>query len=70
MIREPVKAIEFDPDTDEVILNPSADLANDDWIRAARLLKKAKAGDEKARAKLERMYSVGMVRIHGEIEGL
>ena len=70
MIREPVKPVEYDPDTDEVTFNLNADLANDDWIRAARLLKKAKAGDEKARAKLERMYSTGMVRIHGEIEGL
>ncbi len=70
MIREPIKPVDFNPDTDEVTFNPSADLANDDWIRAARLLKKAKAGDEKARAKLDRMYSTRMVRIHGEIEGL
>ena len=32
------------------------ELANDDWIRAARLRKRAEQGDRRAAQKLEQMY--------------
>jgi len=37
------------------------DAANDDWIRAARLARKAKAGDEEAAKKLKEMEETKLV---------
>jgi len=34
-----------------------ADAANDDWIRAARLMDKADAGDDAAAAELDRLFN-------------
>lgn len=41
--------------------------ANDDWIRAARLLKRAKEGDKDARREFERMCSSLMQTADGEL---
>ncbi|HPC04418.1 MAG TPA: hypothetical protein PLE04_11615 [Syntrophales bacterium] len=42
------------------------DAANDDWIRAARLAKKADAGDEEARRELEKMENTKLVTYDDE----
>jgi hypothetical protein len=42
------------------------DAANDDWIRAARLAKKADAGDEEARRELEKMENTKLVTYNDE----
>ena len=46
----------------EPILQPGADLLNDDWMRAARLQRRAKQGDEEAQRELERMQNTAMTR--------
>jgi len=42
------------------------DAANDDWIRAARLAKKADAGDEEARRELEKMENTKLITYDDE----
>lgn len=53
-----VKPVEIDEDN--VIFNIDADEANADWIRAARLLKKANQGDKEAGDKLEKLFNTPM----------
>ena len=43
------------------IIHLDADAANNDWIRMARLLRRAKAGDEEARKVLEELYITPML---------
>lgn len=52
-------------DDDEIFISPDA--ANEDWLRARRLLKAAKAGDEKAKRKLQELEDDSMIIIE-EIE--
>lgn len=49
-----VQPVEIDGDTVTLRI---ADEANADWIRAARLLKKAKKGDKEAGDKLEKLFN-------------
>ncbi len=56
-----VKPVEWDKNG-EPIFNLSADAANDDWIRAARLKRRAEEGDEEARKELERLENTPMYR--------
>jgi len=58
---KPIKAIEKDKNGD-LVFNICADEANSDPIRAARLLKKAKAGDKKALKRIEEMENTTMYR--------
>jgi hypothetical protein len=44
---------------DEIFVSPDA--ANEDWLRARRLLKAAKAGDEEAKRKLQEMEDESMI---------
>ena len=48
--------------------NLNADAANDDWIRAARLKRKADEGDEEARKKLDELENSGMYEIEDDDE--
>ncbi|GEM_PF-3091875 len=55
----------------ETVYNIDADAANADWIRAARLKRKAEQGDEEAAKELEKRQNTKMVRVkirRGEIE--
>ncbi len=58
---KPIEPIEKDKNGD-LVFNLCADEANSDPIRAARLLKKAKAGDKKALKKLKEMENTPMYR--------
>lgn len=62
---EVIKPVEIDKQG-SLVLNPSADAANADWIRARRLLLKAYQGDEEAKAKLEKLFETKMVCVKGE----
>lgn len=55
-----VKPIEKKKDG-SYIIDLGADAANDDWMRSARLLRKAKAGDEEARKELEELFNTPMM---------
>ena len=57
-----VKPIEFDKNGEPIFI-PSCTAANDNWIRAARLKKKADAGDKAAKQKLKKMHNTKMVQI-------
>ena len=50
-------------DDGEIEFNLAADAANDDWIRAARLLDKAKKGDKKAAEILKKLEETPVVEI-------
>ncbi len=43
-------------------INIGCTLANDDWIRAHRLKKRAEQGDKEAEKELEKMHNTRMVR--------
>jgi len=58
---KPIEAIEKDKNGD-LVFNLCTDEANSDPIRAARLLKKAKAGDKRALKKLKEMENNQMYR--------
>jgi len=49
--------------TDEPVFTVRLTEATDDWMRAARLQKKADAGDKAAAAELERMESETLVPV-------
>lgn len=55
---------------DTIYISPSFNLANDDWIRAARLQKKADQGDEEAKKKLAEMENTPMVEIEDDEDGI
>lgn len=57
--KKAIEPVEKDKDGN-ITFNLDADEANADWIRAARLLKKAKAGDTEAAAELERLQNTRM----------
>jgi len=59
---KPVKAIEKDKNGN-LVFNLAADAANADWIRAARLARRAEAGDEEAAKELKRLQETPMVQI-------
>lgn len=54
--------------TDEPVGTIRLTEATDDWLRAARLQKKADAGDKEAAAELERMEATPLTE-GGETEG-
>jgi len=56
MKRKKAKAIDYEPDG-TLILCPECDGANADWIRAARLAKRAEEGDEEAARELKELAS-------------
>jgi len=62
MKRIPVKTFNL-MDDGRVEINLAPDAANDDWIRSARLLKKAEQGDKEAAAKLKELEETPMVEI-------
>ena len=49
----------------QLIINADSDEANADWIRAARLLKAAEAGDKEAAKELARRLKSPMYEIVG-----
>ncbi len=49
--------------------NPNSDAANADWIRAARLKRRADKGDEEARKKLEELQNTSMYEIEEDDDG-
>lgn len=55
---------------DTIHINPSFNLANDDWLRAARLQRKADQGDEEAKKKLAEMENTPMVEIEDDEDGI
>jgi hypothetical protein len=54
MKRQYIKPIEFD-ENGNITFNLTADAANDDWLHALRLFKRAVAGDEKAQHEFDRL---------------
>ena len=52
-----------DKRTDEPVGRIRLTEATDDWLRAARLAKRAEEGDKEAAAELERMESTPLVRV-------
>ena len=65
--RKKIKPITTDEDGNKVF-NLAADAANDDWIRAARLQRKADAGDEEAQKKLDKLKNTDMIEIEEDEE--
>ena len=59
------KHIVYNPDG-SLTLDPFADAANADWIRAARLKSKADAGDKEAAAELKRLEETPLYYDDGE----
>jgi len=57
-----IEPIEYD-ENGELIINACCTAANADWIRAARLAKKADDGDKEAKKILEELHNTKMVRI-------
>lgn len=53
--------IQVDPDTGDVVINMAADALNFDWIRSARLVKQAAAGDRKAKAEIAQLETTPTV---------
>lgn len=51
-----------------IIVEVPLSQANDDWIRAARLAKKAREGDQEAAEKLKRMQDTQMYIVDDEDE--
>ena len=47
----------------KVLINTSATEADVDWLRAARLMRRAKEGDKEAAKELERMENSEMVYV-------
>ena len=56
-----VEPVEYDEEGN-LVYNLNSDLANDDWIRAARLKRKAEQGNEEAAKELERMENTRMYK--------
>jgi hypothetical protein len=63
-----IEPVEFDPETGEMVFNPDADAANADWIRAARLKRKADQGDMEAKKQLDELFNTPMYEISEEEE--
>lgn len=59
---KPVKAVEKDKNGN-LVLNLASNAANDDWIRAARLARRAEAGDEEAAKELKCLQETPMMQI-------
>jgi hypothetical protein len=51
--------------TDEPVFTIRLTEATDDWLRAARLQKRAEQGDKEAAAELERMESEALAPVEG-----
>ena len=56
------KAIKQTKDGD-LVFCPESDAMNADWIRSARLMKRAQAGDKEAAKELERLENTPMYEI-------
>ena len=59
MVWKKCEPISYDEDGN-LVLDFSADAANADWIRAARLQKRADDGDDKAAKELEKLENTHM----------
>ncbi len=68
MKRKKVEPFIYNKKGEVIGFNLNADAANDDWIRAARLKRKADEGDEEARKKLDELENTGMFEIEEDDE--
>ncbi len=59
---KPVKAVDKDKNGN-LVINLAANAADDDWLRAARLARRAEAGDEEAAKELKRLRETPMVQL-------
>ena len=66
MKRKKVEPFIYNKKGEVIGFNLHADAANDDWIRAARLQRKADEGDEEARKKLDELQNTGMYEIEDD----
>ncbi|MBA2882213.1 hypothetical protein HNR65_002554 [Desulfosalsimonas propionicica] len=57
-----VKAVDKD-ENGNLVINLASNAADDDWLRAARLARRAKAGDEEAAKELKFLRETPMVRL-------
>ncbi len=60
MKRKKVEPYIYNKKGEIIEFNLHADAANEDWIRAARLKRKADEGDAEARKKLDELKNTGM----------
>lgn len=61
MATEQIKSWYYD-ERGVLVINAAASESNSDWIRAARLKRKADQGDKKAKEELERMDNTPMMQ--------
>lgn len=59
---KPVKAVDKDKNGN-LVINLAANAADDDWLRAARLARRAEAGDGEAAKELKRLRETPMVQV-------
>lgn len=64
-MQKPVKGLTRD-ENGVLIVNVAAMESNGDWIRAARLARRAEEGDQEAAQELERMDQTPMMQDDGE----
>ncbi len=68
MKRKKIEPFIYNKKGEIIGFNLHSDAANEDWLRAARLKRKADEGDEEAQKKLDELQNTGMYEIEEDDE--